>query len=506
LDKGWELPLFGVFFCCMGMNNNRRIKMFDFAVIGGGVTGALTARALTAYENSVVIIEKEHDVAMGQSKANSGIIHAGYDPEPGSLKAVLNVKGAAMMEQLCRQLDVKYRKNGALVTAFSDEDMSHLQVLLERGRKNGVEGLQILSGEDVRRMEKNLSEKITGALYAPSSAVVCPYELTIHAAGNAMDNGAELFTGFEVCRIEKMEGFFRLYATDGRTVDAGYVINCAGINADEVAAMAGDDSFRITGRKGEYLLLDKETKNLVGMTIFKVPDAMGKGVLATRTADGNILLGPTSEDCQDKEDTSVTAGGMEEIIKREYDFFGQLPLDKVITQFTGVRSHGDTGDFIINNPLPGFINVAGIESPGLSSSPAIAEMVTDMLREQSVLGRLKEDFNPEARKRIRLSELTTEEKNRIIETDPSFGHIVCRCEEITEGEIIQAVRMNPPATDVDGVKRRTRAGMGRCQGGFCMPSVAEIISRELGIPFEEVTKKGGDSRILYGRTGKGGAR
>lgn len=487
--------------------------MYKIAVIGGGVVGGMIARTMSKYRGRLVIVEKESDVATGQSKANSGIVHAGYDPEPGSLKAILNVCGSQMMEEVCRELDVKYRKNGTLVVGFDDKDMAKLEDLLRRGRQNGVEGLEIISGREVRRMEKNLSDKIIGALYAPTGAVICPYELTIHSIGNAMDNGAELLTEFEVAEIERKEtaeldtgAYYELTAADGRKIEAEYVVNCAGIHSDEIAKLVGCGEFSITPRKGQYLLLDKEAGDMVSATIFRTPTKMGKGVLATKTVDGNILLGPTSEDIEDKEDKAVTAVGLASVIAREAEFFDSLPTDKVITQFTGLRAHGDKGDFIIESPADGFINCAGIDSPGLSASPAIAEMVEKMLIEAGAAGELKADYEPKAKGKIRFKDLSDEEKNGLIAQDPAYGRVVCRCEEITEGEILEAIRRNPPARDIDGIKRRTRAGMGRCQGGFCMPSVAEILSRELGIPFEEVTKCGGSSRITFERTKTGGEK
>ena len=487
--------------------------MYKIAIIGGGVVGGMIARAMSKYEGKLVILEKESDVAMGQSKANSGIVHAGYDPEPGSLKARLNVRGSQMMEEVCRQLDVKYRRNGTLVVGFDDRDMKTLEELLERGRRNGVEGLEIIDGDTARKMEKNLSRKITGALYAPTGAVVCPYELTVHSIGNAMDNGAELLTDFEVTSIVTREAdergedlFYEISARDGRKIQAEVAINCAGVHSDEVAKFAGGRPFSINPRRGQYLLLDKEAGGLVDATIFRTPTVMGKGVLAVRTVDGNILLGPTSEDIDDKEDKSVTAEGLASVIAKEAEFFDSIPLDKVITQFTGLRAHGDTGDFVIESPQKGFINCAAIESPGLSASPAIAEMVEKILLEAGAAGRIKADYQPEVKGIVRFKNMTTEEKNDLIAKNPSYGRVVCRCEEITEGEILDAIHRNPPARDIDGVKRRTRAGMGRCQGGFCMPSVAELLSEELKIPFEKVTKSGKGSEITFERTKTGGEK
>ena len=457
--------------------------MYKIAIIGGGVVGGLVARKMAEYDIKTVILEKENDVATGQSKANSGIVHAGYDPKPGTLKAKLNVLGSQMMEDICKELGVKYRRNGALVVGFDDKDTVTIDELYERGQKNGVFELKILEGDDVRKMEKNLSKGIKKALYVPSSAVVCPYELTIESIGNAMDNGVELFRNFEVISID--DGY-KINAKDGRSIEAEYIINCAGLYSDKIAKMVGDDSFVITPKAGEYMLLDKEASDLVNATIFRVPDERGKGVLATKTVDGNILLGPTAIERASKEDESVAASSLEYIKEREKDFFGEVPFDKVITQFAGLRAHGNKGDFIINMPKDKFINVAGIESPGLSSAPAIAVYVEKLLLDGGFSADKKRDFNP-LRKR---------------EKYPN-SPVVCRCEEVTRGEIIDAIRRNPAATDVDGVKRRTRSGMGRCQGGFCLPSIVEILAEELKVKPEDITKKGEGSQILYGRV-KGG--
>lgn len=457
--------------------------MYKIAIIGGGVVGGLVARKMAEYNIKTVILEKENDVATGQSKANSGIVHAGYDPKPGTLKAKLNVLGSQMMEDICKELGVKYRRNGAFVVGFDDKDTVTIDELYERGQKNGVFELKILEGDDVRKMEKNLSKGIKKALYVPSSAVVCPYELTIESIGNAMDNGVELFRNFEVVSID--DGY-KINAKDGRSIEAEYIINCAGLYSDKIAKMVGDGSFVITPKAGEYMLLDKEASDLVNATIFRVPDERGKGVLATKTVDGNILLGPTAIERASKEDESVAASSLEYIKEREKDFFREVPFDKVITQFAGLRAHGNKGDFIINMPKDKFINVAGIESPGLSSAPAIAVYVEKLLLDGGFSADKKRDFNPLRKK----------------EKHPN-SPVVCRCEEVTRGEIIDAIRRNPAATDVDGVKRRTRSGMGRCQGGFCLPSIVEILAEELKVKPEDITKKGEGSQILYGRV-KGG--
>lgn len=474
--------------------------MLDVAVIGAGVVGGLVARELTKYDISVGIVERECDVAMGATSANSAIVHAGFDAKPGTLKARLNVRGSEMMEQLARDLGVKYKRCGSLVVGFCDEDKKMLAELLSRGEENGVRELRLLSRDEVLALEPNIGEGVVAALHAPTGAIICPYELAIAAVGCAMDNGASLQLGFEVSEIEAADGGYVLKAADGRELSARYVINCAGAYSDAVAAMVGDVSFSVHPRRGEYMLLDRECGTLVGSTVFKCPSKMGKGVLVSPTVDGNLLLGPTADDIEDKEDTSTTAEGLARVRRLASEQASGINFSKVITSFSGLRSVGSTGDFIINSPRPGFINCAGIESPGLSASPAIAEYVADMLRDGGMELRRREDFVGTRRAMHFFSELDREGKNRIIAEHPEYAHIVCRCEGISEGEILNALRTNPRPTTLDGVKRRTRATMGRCQGGFCTPYIIDLLAREMGISPCEVTKSGGGSYITVGRT------
>ncbi len=476
--------------------------MTDFVVIGAGVVGGLVARELTRYTRSVTILEAESDVAMGATKANSAIVHAGYDAKEGTLKARLNVRGSEMMEDVCRELGVKYRRNGSLVVGFDEEDGKTLAGLLERGNRNGVKGLRILERDEILKLEENIGDGVTVALHAPSGAIVCPYELCMAAVGNAMDNGAELITSFKVDRIEKTDGGYRVRSGE-RYVDAGCVINCAGVYSDEVARMVGDTSFDVHARRGEYVLLDRECGDLVSHTVFRCPSKMGKGILVTPTVDGNILVGPTAEDIDDKTDTSTTAEGIALVKRQASEQVRGINFGKTITSFTGLRSVGSTGDFIINCTTDGFINVAAIESPGLTSSPAIAEYVVGMIRDMGIELRERDDFVPTRRPMHYFKELSADEKNEIIKKNPAFAHIICRCERVSEGEILEAIRTNPRPTDVDGIKRRTRATMGRCQGGFCTPYVVELLARELSVPYESVTKFGGGSYMNVGKTKEG---
>lgn len=475
--------------------------MFDVAIIGAGVVGAMMARELAKYQLRIIVLEKENDVAMGASRANSGIVHAGFDATPGTLKARLNVEGAAMMEDLCKELGVKYKRNGSLVIGFDEEDRRSIETLLEKGRQNGVK-VELLEKDALKVLEPNIGGNAICALYAPTGGIVCPYDLTIAAIGNAMDNGAELWRNFPVSAIRKIPGGYQI-SSEKDAVEARFVVNCAGLYSDEIAKMVGDNSICVHPRKGEYILLDKECGDLVSCTIFRTPSKMGKGILATPTVDGNLLLGPTSVDKEDKEDKDTTAEGFAEILGKAREYVTAIPFGKAITSFCGLRAAGNTGDFIITAPEDGFVNAAGIESPGLSASPAIAKHIAEMLKEQGLKLEENPDYIATRVSSHHFRDASLEEKNAMIRENPAYGRIICRCEGVTEGEILDAIRANPGATDLDGIKRRTRAQMGRCQGGFCMPYITELLAKELGIAYEEVTKFGGRSVVNVGLT-KGG--
>ncbi len=472
--------------------------MYDVAIIGAGVIGAMCARTLAKYDVKVCLIEKENDVATGATRANSAIVHAGFDAKEGSLKAKFNVRGSEMMEQVCRELGVKYKNNGSLVIGFNAEDRQTLEELLARGNANGVKGLYIAEKEDLKKLEPNLSDTVECALVAPTGAIVCPYELTIAAVGNAMDNGVDLERNFEVSAIEKTENGYRIFAGE-KAIEARFVINAAGLYSDKIAKMVGDDSFDVHPRKGEYILMDKACGSMLKNTIFRTPSKMGKGILVSPTVDGNLLAGPTSVDMEDKENTATSAEGFDKIIKEACENVKEMPFRRTITSFCGLRAVGSTGDFIIKAEN-GFVTLGGIESPGLTSAPAIGVYATELLAEQGLELKEKADYNPLREAMHHFREASMEEKNEIIKKDKSYGKIVCRCEGVTEGEILAAIRQNPKALDLDGVKRRTRAQMGRCQGGFCSPYIVELLAREHGLAYEQVTKSGRDSYINVGKT------
>lgn len=473
---------------------------YDVAVVGAGVIGSLIARELSRYNLKIALVEKCNDMAMGTSKANSAIVHAGFDAKPGSLKAKLNVEGTALMPELCQKLSVPFKPVGSLVVAFSDEEIETLNELLERGKSNGVPGLEIYDTEKLREAEPNISDEAKAALWAPSAGIVCPYELTIAAAENAVVNGTDFIRNFEVKNIKYINNSFII--SDGvNEIEADYIINSAGVYCDEIAALIGDTSIHTTPRKGEYMLCDKSIGKLANHTIFQCPSKMGKGILVTPTVDGNLLLGPSALDIEDKNDVSTTSETLADILNIAKKSVPCLTTRDVITSFAGLRAHCSRNDFIIepSEKNDHFINVAGIESPGLSSAPAIAVYVRDIILTKIDVTE-KDNFTEKREEPVRFRHMSNEERKAVIAKNPAYGKIICRCETITEGEILDAIHAPAGARDVDGVKRRTRAGMGRCQGGFCGSKVVELLARELGVEINEITKCGGESKILYDRT------
>ena len=474
---------------------------YDVAIIGAGVIGALTARELSKYNLKTVLIEATNDVAMGASKANSGIVHAGFDAKPGTLKAQLNVKGCAMMQELCEKLSVPYKKNGSLVVAFSEEEMDTVRELYNRGIANGVPELSVLSKEELKAKEPNLSDEVFGALDAESAGIVCPYELTIAATENAVVNGVEFVRNFRVNNISFADGVFTVKAPAGE-IKTKYIVDAAGAHSDEIARLIGDESVNLVMRRGEYFILDKAVGDMVSHTIFQCPSKMGKGILVSPTVDGNLLIGPTAEDIEDKFDKSTTAQGFKTIKTFSVKSCPSVSTRNAITSFTGLRAHPVNDDFILGPSKVNsqFIHASGIESPGLTSAPAIAEYLTDIIVKMIGDVTTNDAFNGARKDVFRFRHATDEEKMAAIAENPAYGRIVCRCETITEGEIIDAIKAPAGARDVDGVKRRTRAGMGRCQGGFCGSKVVEILARELGCEINDITKFGDGSNILFEKT------
>ena len=475
--------------------------MYDIIVIGAGVVGASIARELARYKLNIAVLEAGSDAAAGSSGANSGIVHAGYDCKPGTLMARLNVQGNAMYDRICKELDVPFRRNGSLVLAFNDEDVFQLERLMVQGVKNGVADLRLLPANEVLEMEPSINPGVVAALWAPTGGITSPYELTIAMAENAADNGVEFYFEHRVESIERKENDKFRIITSRRDFVASCVINAAGVNGDVISKMAGDDSFIIHPRKGEYCLYDRKWGNMVSRTVFQPPSNMGKGVLVTPTVDGNLLIGPNAVDTEKRDDDCTSAEGLAFIYSKALESVPSLPGDGVITVFAGLIAIADEGDFIVrpSGVSEKIIHAAGICSPGLTAAPAIAREVNAILTGICGPLELKKDFNPIRKGIKRFRDMDWEERMQIVKEDPKYGRIVCRCETVTEGEIVQALRTKLPVNTTDAIKRRTRAGMGRCQGGFCTPRIMEIIERELGIPMEYITKKGGSSRIVLGR-------
>ena len=468
----------------------------DVVIIGGGVVGCGVARLLSAYEVSVVLLERGADVAEGASKANSGIVHAGFDAKPSSLKAKLNVRGAEMYEDLCRDLSVPYGSPGALVLAFAEEDRSTIAELLRQGQENGVPGLEILEREAILALEPNANPEVVCALHVPTSGITSPYELTFALADHAAVNGVDFRLETEVVRVEKSAVGF-LVQTEDENIEAKIVINCAGVESAKVHNFLSEEKLTIIPRKGEYYLFDHEYPLPFTKTMFQTPTKMGKGVLISPTVHGNILLGPTATDIADGLDVSTTAEALTEALTAAKKTWPTVSLRGVITTFAGVRAHETEGDFVVGGVAgaPGAYETVGIESPGLTAAPAIAELLCELIATENGLAK-KAEWKPALKRKKAFSAMTLEERSHAVTENPEYGGVVCRCEEVTEAEIREAIRRPVGAKNIDGVKRRTRAGMGRCQGGFCSPRVLEILAEELNVSPLKVTKGGGKSVLL----------
>lgn len=474
--------------------------MYDIAIIGAGVIGASIFRELMKYDLKVVIIDKENDVSMGTSKANSAIIHAGYDPKEGTLMAKYNVKGNEMFEELCKELSVPFKRNGSLVIGFDEDDMETIKELYDNGNKIGVRGLQILNKDEVLKKEINLSDNVMGALYAPTGGIVGPFEYTIALVENGVENGGEVKLNRQVIGIEKKENFI-INTAEGEVIESRYVINAAGVYADKIHNLVCKETFKVNPIKGEYFVMDKSQGNVVIHTIFQCPSKFGKGILVTPTVHGNLLVGPDAESVDDRDNVATTAENLEFIRNTAMRTTDKINYRESIRNFAGLRANPDCGDFIVEEAkdVKGFIDAAGMKSPGLSSAPAVALDVVEILKNSGLKAGLKKNFK-NTRKQINFMELSSEEKAELIKRDSRYGKIICRCESITEGEIIDSIKRSFGKISLDGVKRRCRPGMGRCQGGFCGPRVQEIITRELDVPMEDIVQESDGSYILIGRT------
>lgn len=477
---------------------------YDAAVIGGGVIGCAVARELSKYKMKVCLLEREEDVCSGTTKANSAIVHAGYDAAAGTAKARFNVTGNEMMEQLTKDLDVPFQRNGSLVVCLSEGEEGALKALYERGKANRVPGLMLITGEEARRLEPNLTDQVTAALYAPTGGIVCPFGLTIALAENALENGVDFKLRTQVKGVEKLEGGGFLLDTSRGGIRAAFVVNAAGVYADTFHNMVSESPIHIIPRKGEYCLLDKEAGHHVSHTVFQLPGAYGKGVLVTPTVHGNLLIGPTAADLTDKENTETTSPALQEVIEKSAWSVKDIPYRQVITSFAGLRAHEAGDDFIIGEvkDAKGFFDAAGIESPGLSSAPAIGVYLAEQIA-KAAKAEPKEQFHAVRKGIPHLEGMDQEQRAMLIKERPDYGVIVCRCEQISEGEILDAIRRPLGARSLDGLKRRVRQGAGRCQAGFCTPRAMELLSGELYTGMEAVCKNAPGSRMLTGENGGG---
>lgn len=470
--------------------------MFDIIVIGAGVSGCAVARELSRRKANILVVERAEDVCCGTSKANSAIVHAGYDAKHGTLMAKLNVQGSLLMPQLAKELNFSYQRNGSLVVMMNEEDRPNLNALYENGLANGVKELRIIEREELRQLEPNISDDAVAALYAPTGGIVCPFGLTIALAENAAKNGVQFQFDTEVTGIGKTESGWKLETSQG-PLEAKVVVNAAGVYADKLHNMVSQEPMTIIPRRGDYFLLDRTTEGFVKRTIFQLPGKLGKGVLVAPTVHGNTIVGPTAIDVEDKDATGTTQAGLDDVRAKSGMAVKNLPLRQTITSFAGLRAHEPRHEFFIGQIAPGFVDCAAIESPGLSSAPAIGQMVAQIV-ENILQLQPNPDFDPYREGFLNPRKLSFEERAELVKQNPAYGTIVCRCETVTEGEILDAIHRVPGARSLDGVKRRVRAGMGRCQGGFCGPKVMEILAREQNISMAEVTKSGGNSKLILG--------
>lgn len=475
--------------------------MIDVAIIGAGITGSAIARELAKYNLNVVVFEKGLEVCQGTTKANSAIVHGGYDAKEGTLKAKFNVAGNALYGKLCEELDVAFKRIGSLVLAFDEEEARHVEALYERGQKNGAKGLRVLDKEEILKIEPYVNPQVVKALLCESTGVVCPFNLNIALMENAIANGVTLKLKSKVTNITKEGDVFNLEVGQNERVQAHYVVNAAGVYADEINNMVNGEAYAILPRKGEYKILEKSEGKRAKHVLFQCPTKKGKGVLVTQTVHGNLMIGPNATDVADKEDISTTKEGILEIVTQAKKSVPSVDFRKTITSFAGLRAVPSTGDFCVfaSAKSKGFINAGGLESPGLTSAPALAEYVVELLAKEGLVLQEKTDFNPFRPKNKAFHTMTHTEKEDIIQKDSRYKNIICRCEMITEGEIVEAIHSPCGARTVDGVKRRVRSGMGRCQGGFCGPKVMAILARELDTDLEKIKKDYCTSNVVIGK-------
>jgi glycerol-3-phosphate dehydrogenase len=471
--------------------------MYDVIIIGGGVVGCALARELSRYNLQIALLEKEVEVGFGTSKTNSGIIHAGHHSPTGTHKSKFEWAGNQMWDDLARDLKFGFKRIGELLIAQKPEDLQFLDDLKKQGELRGVSGLEIWGSKRLQKEEPNLSHSILQALHAPTAAVINPYEACFGLIESARLNGVELYCGTPVVSIKKNSAGFSLQ-TPWENYQSRIVLNVAGVFADRIAAMVNADSFKISPRKGEEYMLDRRLQGIVSHLIFPTPSATSKGVLIIPTVDGPIMVGPTADDVDNREDFSTSFSGASRIFASVRKYCPAISERDTITEFAGLRAVADNNDFIIEaSSVNGFYNIAGIQSPGLTAAPAIATYVTDMLRADGLPLVEKSAWKAEIDGPPHFSRMTAAEREAAILKNPAYGKIVCRCESVTEAEVLYAIKHG--ARTLDGVKFRVRAGMGRCQGGFCTTRIMDILSQALEIPLTEISKRGPGSEVCVSR-------
>ena len=474
--------------------------MYDVAIIGSGIVGAACAYRLSRFNLKTVVIEKNNDVCCGTTKANSAIIHAGYDPKPNTLMARLNVEGSKMTQEICEKLDIPYKQIGSLVAAFSEEEAKTIEELYQRGVKNGVQDIKVIGKDELKKLEPNISDEAVCALYAPTAAIVNPWEYGLAMAETAVRNGTEIMLEAEVTGIDKKENSWNIHTAKG-DIEAEYVINAAGVNSDDIHNMVAEETFRILPSAGEYYLLDKSEGTRVSHIVFQCPNKEGKGTLVAPTVHGNLIVGPNSVS-GDKEDISTKTASLDFIRETALKSVPSIAFRENIRNFTGIRANSTINDFIIEFAAEHFLDLAGIKSPGLSAAPAIAKMAEEMLIENGLEAVEKENFI-DKRTHIVFKHLSAPVKNHVIYQNPAYGRVICRCETITEGEIIAALNSPIPPVSLDGIKRRAGSGMGRCQGGFCGPKILEIMAKFKNTDYENILQDNTGSYILTEPTKNG---
>ncbi|HDQ15356.1 MAG TPA: FAD/NAD(P)-binding oxidoreductase [Sediminispirochaeta sp.] len=481
------------------MPDQEQNQQYDVTVIGAGVVGASIARRLSAYQLRVALVEKEADVSFGTSKANSGIIHGGFHHEGSYLKTKLELQGNMMFDQLQRELHFPFKRCGILVAAMNEEELKAIQFLYHRGRENGSAGIELCSRERTLELEPKLSPDVVGGLYAPIGGIIEPYRFVFSLVESALRNGVELYRDFQVSRVERdgADDFYRIFDRQDRKILSRYVVNAAGLYADEVSQLFGAEEFQITPRKGEYYLLDRMTQACPSKVLFPVPNQVSKGMLVIPTVEGTVLVGPTAEEIRDKEDLSTSREKLDSIFDSARRMVPKVSTRDVITSFSGLRPVLEGDDFYIevSKKAPRLIQAAGIQSPGLTAAPAIGEYVKDLLKKAGLPLQEKPDYQAEVPRVPRVRDRRPFDVDDLVRRNPAYGNIVCRCEEVSEAEIIEAIRRGHRT--LDGIKFFTRSGMGRCQGGFCTAKIIEIIMRETGLPYHEISKRGKESRVFW---------